>query len=273
MTAVLDAERLSVGYRRLRRTSHVVAADLEFGVDEGEFVCLLGPNGAGKSTLLRTLAGLQPALEGTVRLRGAELRSLSREERARTLAIVLTERIVSGLMTARGVVQLGRHPHTGWSGRLAPADTAIVDAAMETVGASPWASRPIAELSDGERQRVMIARALAQEPRVLLLDEPTAFLDAPRRIELFGLLRTLARERGIGVVASTHDVEPVGLEPTRDGLKVRCSATELRARSHLTPRPARLSSPAPRATSTSEVARRAEHPVRARLAPARRPAT
>jgi iron complex transport system ATP-binding protein len=204
---VLRTENLAIGYRLSRRQERVVAAGLAVQMEAGEMVCLLGPNGAGKSTLMRTLAGLQPALSGDVWLDGARLQSLSAAELARRLSIVLTERVDVGNLSAFGLVSLGRHPYTDWSGGLSETDRAAVAWALDAVGAMPLAHRPVLELSDGERQKVLIARALAQEPRLILLDEPTAFLDLPRRVEMMGMLRTLARETGRAILLSTHDLD------------------------------------------------------------------
>nr|WP_219414132.1 ABC transporter ATP-binding protein [Pseudonocardia nigra] len=198
---------LGVGYWAGRRRSRAVLTGLDAVARRGELTALVGPNGAGKSTLLRTLAGLQPPLGGAVRLDGEDLLALPAPRRARRLAVVLTERVEVGLLSARELVALGRHPHTGAGGMLGPADHAAVDAAIAAVGAGHLAQRRVAELSDGERQRVLTARALAQEPSVLLLDEPSAFLDVSARVALLGLLRRLADERGLCVVVSTHDLE------------------------------------------------------------------
>lgn len=197
---------LSAGYRHGRR-KRVVLPDLDALARPGELTALIGPNGTGKSTLLRTVAGLQPALGGEALLDGARLDRMSATTRARRQAIVLTDRVAPGRLSARELVALGRHPHTGFTGALTAADRAVVDEALEVVGASALAGRDITELSDGERQRVMTARALAQEPRLLLMDEPSAFLDAPGRVALAGLVRRIAREREAVVVVSTHEVE------------------------------------------------------------------
>ncbi|MGP3984507.1 ABC transporter ATP-binding protein [Streptomyces sp. KR80] len=207
----LATQALTVGYGarsawgRNRRTA--VLRDLHLTARAGELTVLLGPNGAGKSTLLRTLCGLLPPLAGTVRIGGADIAAEPPGVLARRLAVVLTDRIDAGLLSAREVVALGRHPHTGFLGRLTPADHAAVEWALKAVAAGHLADRPAAELSDGERQRVLTARALAQEPRVVLLDEPTAFLDVASRVALTVLLRDLARSRGLTVVVSTHDLE------------------------------------------------------------------
>jgi iron complex transport system ATP-binding protein len=192
----------AVGYR-----GRTVLDGLDLDAAPGALTVLLGRNGSGKSTLLRTVAGLQRPLAGRVTLDGDDLGALTPVERARRVAVVLTERVPSGLLTAAELVALGRHPHTGPRGALRDRDEQVVDGALDAVGAAALRDRPVAELSDGERQRVLVARALAQEPRLLLLDEPTAFLDAPSRVAVTGLLARLARGRGIVVVASTHDVD------------------------------------------------------------------
>ncbi|OAA23392.1 iron complex transport system ATP-binding protein [Frankia sp. EI5c] len=202
----LRLDGLTVGYRH-RRARQRVLADLCATAPRGGLTVLLGPNGIGKSTLLRTLAGLQPALGGHMLLDGADLGRFSGTERARLVSTVLTDRVQVGLLTAADLVGLGRHPHTGATGRLDAADRAVVDWALAAVGATHLAARDTDELSDGERQRVMIARALAQEPSLILLDEPTAFLDAPSRVTITALMRRIARERDLTVVVSTHDLE------------------------------------------------------------------
>jgi iron complex transport system ATP-binding protein len=204
--AALQTRNLAVGYRT-RRTRRAVLERVNLSVRSGELVCLLGPNGIGKSTLLRTLARMQPALWGTVELGGADLRSITHAELARRLGVVLTERVVVEALPVRRVVELGRYPHSGWSGRLTGQDRRVVDWSIDAVGARHLAGRDFSRLSDGERQRVMIARALAQEPVLLMLDEPTAFLDVPSRVEVMGLLRQLTREGPLAVVVSTHDLE------------------------------------------------------------------
>ncbi len=202
----LCARDLTVGYT-LRHSTRAILERVNVSASHGELVCLLGPNGIGKSTLLRTLAAMQPAIGGRVELDGRDSASLTPGELARRLAVVLTDRGAVDGLTAQRVVELGRHPHIGWFGILQDRDRAAVETAMAAVGASPLANREISRLSDGERQRVMIARALAQQPSVLLLDEPTAFLDVPSRVELMALLRDLTRREDVVVVMSTHDLE------------------------------------------------------------------
>lgn len=204
---VLRADDLTIGYRHAGRADGVVAAHLNLSLQRGELVCLLGPNGAGKSTLMRTLAGLQPPLGGKVWLDGDEPSALPARELARRLSIVLTERVDVGNLSAQELVALGRHPYTDWWGNLTAHDAEVVRWAIRAVGAVSLADRPVQELSDGERQKIMVARALAQEPLLIMLDEPTAFLDLPRRVELMGLLRSLARQTGRAILLSTHDLD------------------------------------------------------------------
>lgn len=203
----LSTDHLSAGYRAARRPPKVVVEDVTVSLYGGELVCLIGPNGAGKSTLMRTLAGMRPPLAGTVTLLGDDLRSLSQRDLAHRLSIVLTERVEVGMLSAYALVALGRFPYTNWSGTLTPHDEAVVQWAIQAVGAVDLANRYVSELSDGERQKIMIARALAQEPAVMLLDEPTAFLDLPRRAEMMTLLRNLAHDTGKAILLSTHDLD------------------------------------------------------------------
>jgi iron complex transport system ATP-binding protein len=206
-TAMLTTNGLAIGYRGRRGHPTVVASGINLRLAEGELVCLLGPNGAGKSTLMRTVAGMQPPLAGGVLIDGEDVHAMAARERARRLSVVLTERVSGGLLTAYTLVGLGRHPHTNWTGKLTERDHNVVRRALAQVGAEDLAHRYVGDLSDGERQRVMLARALAQEPRMIVLDEITAFLDLPRRVEVMRLLRALARENGLGVLLSTHDLE------------------------------------------------------------------
>lgn len=203
---MLSFDDLTIGYKQSRRHT-VVLAGLTGQVHPGSLVGLVGPNGAGKSTLLRTLVGMQPALGGTVALNDEPISALSPVDIAKCVAVVLTDRVNVGNMTAFDLVALGRHPHTSWAGRLTRADHDIVLDCLDRVAAKALANRQITQLSDGQRQRVMIARALAQEPTILLLDEPTSFLDPPSRITVFDLLATLAHDQGLAVVVCTHDVE------------------------------------------------------------------
>ena len=199
---------LTTGYCHGSRQS-IVGNGLEGSLPRGTLTVLLGTNGAGKSTLLRTLAGLQPPLAGDIFWEGNSLASLTPEERAKRLSIVLTVRPETGNLTVREVVALGRLPHRQglWGSRNAAADAEAVERAMRLTTTSAWSERPVSRLSDGERQRVFIAKALAQETPLILLDEPTAFLDYPSRVQFFNLLKRLTNEMGKTVLLSSHDVE------------------------------------------------------------------
>lgn len=184
--------QLSIGY-----SGKVIARDLTAVLPSGSVTALVGSNGCGKSTLLRTIAGLQPSLGG----------SITPMPDARNLAIVLTDRIDVPALTVTDVVALGRLPHTGLAARLSAADYTAITHAMEMAGITHLATRRIGELSDGERQRAMIARAIAQDTPIILLDEPTAFLDFPSKVETLKLLCRLAHEEGKTILISTHDLE------------------------------------------------------------------
>jgi len=199
---MIELKNLSTGYGR-----HTVSANLNATLQSGRLTCLLGPNGVGKSTLLRTLCGFQPPLEGRMELDGKDMAQLSRKEMSRSIGVVLTERPDVTDMRASDMVALGRTPYTGFWGRLGKEDRNRVDEAMQLVGITHLAHRMIHTLSDGERQKVMIAKALAQQTPVILLDEPTAFLDFPSKVETMRLLHRLAHESGKTVFLSTHDLE------------------------------------------------------------------
>ncbi len=200
MNAMLHTEGLAVGHGR-----QVLLRDLSLSLPAGSLTALLGANGVGKSTLLRCLAGLNAPLAGTVRVGGADLHALAPPDRARRVAVVLSGRPAAGLVDVRTLVGLGRHPWTGAMGRFTAQDAGAIEVAMERMGVQALAHRLVQELSDGEAQRVMLARALAQDTPLLLLDEPTAFLDVVNRVLMHGLLRWLAG-RGRTVLYTTHDV-------------------------------------------------------------------
>lgn len=204
---ILETRELAIGYKGHRRPVRVVAHGIDVALTAGRFVCLLGPNGAGKSTLIRTLAGMQAPIKGTIFIAGEPLHALSARVLAQRMSLVLTQRVAVGMMPVMSFVALGRHPYTNWMGRLRREDKAAVSRALRDVGIEALAHRPVCELSDGERQKVKIARALTQEPQVMILDEATAFLDLPRRVELMNLLQRLAHESGRAVLLSTHDLD------------------------------------------------------------------
>ncbi|MBN1681357.1 MAG: ABC transporter ATP-binding protein [Anaerolineae bacterium] len=204
---VLSAQEISIGYNPPRRPAVVVAENLSVSLVAGELVCLIGPNGAGKSTLMRTLAGMQPTLRGCVYLGHDNISTLKPDELARRVSVVLTERVNVGHLSAYELVGLGRYPYSNWTGQLSDHDQSVIRWAIEAVGARHLAGRVFNELSDGERQKIMIARALAQEPGVMLLDEPTAFLDLPNRVETMRVLRQLTRQTERAILLSTHDLD------------------------------------------------------------------
>ncbi len=203
----LSAQHLDIGYQEGSHGKHVVHRNLNLSVPKGTLVTLLGPNGAGKSTLLRTLAGSQFPLGGNVLLGGKDLYSLSLKARSQCISLVLTDRTLSGGLTLRELVSLGRQPYTGFFGRLNREDKDIVQQALKDVGMYHLQDRYVAELSDGERQKGLIAKALVQEADLIILDEPTAFLDVVSRIEIMQLLRSLAQQKDCSVLLSSHDVE------------------------------------------------------------------
>ena len=203
---MITLKNLVVGYpdgRHTRQLNH--AANEE--AHDGMLTCLIGANGAGKSTLLRTIAGFQLPLEGTVLLGGDDVRALSPRQRAERMAVVLTDRPDVMCTTVWEMVATGRAPFTGFWGRLSGKDRSIVTRSLRLVGIEWMADRTVASLSDGERQKVMIAKALAQQTPVVLLDEPTAFLDYPSRVEVMQLLLNIAHEEHKTVLLSTHDLD------------------------------------------------------------------
>jgi len=205
---LLRADRLKIGYPGRGRTEEtVVAEDLELELSRGELVGLLGPNGSGKSTLIRTLARMHTPLGGTVKLEGSDMAGMHLKEVARRISTVLTDRITIGNLKVYGLIAFGRSPYTGMLGRLSDEDRKVVEWAIRATGLETFVDRDISRLSDGERQKVMIARALAQDTPVILLDEPTAHLDLPNRVEIIRLLRKLAHDTDKAILMSTHELD------------------------------------------------------------------
>lgn len=205
-SATIQLRQLSIGYKG--KSHHkVVAENICCDLFSGELTCLLGTNGVGKSTLLRTLAGFQPKLNGRILLEGKELEKYTARELSAVISVVLTEKCDIRNMTVRELVGMGRSPYTGFWGKLSREDQEIVEKAIESVNIGQLASRMLHTLSDGERQKAMIAKALAQETPVIYLDEPTAFLDFPSKVEIMQLLHQLTRETRKTIFLSTHDLE------------------------------------------------------------------
>lgn len=204
---ILVTENLAVGYPgRKRQSAKTVLSDLNLTLPQGSLTLLIGANGSGKSTLLRTISGAQTPLSGQVFIKGEAIDEISLRERAKLLALVYTDRTGGGGLTVGELVGLGRQPYTGFIGRLSSEDRDAVNAAMMAVGIAHKADNFTATLSDGERQKAMIARALAQQTPLIILDEPTAFLDIASRLEIMQLLGRLANEEGKTILLSTHDI-------------------------------------------------------------------
>ena len=227
---VIRLSHLSVGYS----PSLPVVSDINAVVRSGQLTCLTGENGIGKSTLLKTLTGFLPKLGGELLLDGREVGTFSQRELARQVSIVLTQKPDVQNLTVEEVIGLGRSPYTGFFGRFHDADRTVIADALASVGIEPLRHRMIQTLSDGERQKVMIAKALAQQTPVILLDEPTAFLDFPSKAETFRLLQRMAHDRDKLILLSTHDLELAVrfadcLLEVKDRLLHRVSADEVKA--------------------------------------------
>ena len=200
--AVIRADNISVGYGKV-----TVAGGISFEVQSGEVLTLIGANGAGKSTVLKSIAAQLPLLSGTAYIGGKSISGISERELAKELSLVLTERIHAERMTCRDVVATGRYPYTGRLGILSDVDNKAVDEAMALTGVTHLSGNDFRFISDGQRQCIMLARAIAQQPSVMLLDEPTSFLDIGHKLELLTLLRRLAREKNIAVIQSLHELD------------------------------------------------------------------
>lgn len=199
-------ENLTIGYNT-KKNRKVVASGITASLQSSRMTCLIGPNGVGKSTLLRTLSAFQPPLEGKVFIHGKDIATLTQKQLAKLIGVVLTVRPDVQNLTVADLVGLGRSPYTGFWGTLGEEDEKVVDEAINMVGIGQLAKRMIQNLSDGERQKVMIAKALAQQTPVIFLDEPTAFLDYPSKVEMMQMLHHLSRSAEKTIFLSTHDLE------------------------------------------------------------------
>lgn len=201
----LATSALTIGYHQ-NGQKITVQKEINITLRQGELVALIGPNGSGKSTLLRTLAGFQPPISGDFQLLGRGVKSYSRNEWARTISIVLTEMPRADKLTVSDLVASGRSPYTGFSGRLSGTDKRAISLAMGSTGITTMRNHYLNRLSDGERQRALIAKSLAQDTPIIMLDEPAAFLDFPGRIRIMHLLRELARHQQKAIMITTHDI-------------------------------------------------------------------
>ena len=200
--AYFSINDLTIGYHKVP-----VIRNISLEVQKGEIIALIGPNGAGKSTLLKTIARELAPISGSISLEGRDMQTISYRELSKKLAVILTERIKVDLTTCRDIVATGRYPYTGHLGVLTHRDEAVVDAAMETVHALDLSDRDFNAISDGQRQRILLARAICQEPEMILLDEPTSFLDVRHKLDLLSILTRMARKKNITVIMSLHEID------------------------------------------------------------------
>lgn len=198
----LSTKDLSVGYE-----NKTVVKDININIIKGETLCLLGPNGAGKTTILRTISKLLHPIKGMIYIEGENIKDISNKELSKKMSVVLTNKFNGGLMTVFNVVAMGRYPYTGFFGYLGGKDIEKISEALKLVNAEDIRECYFDELSDGQKQKVLVARALVQEPEVIVLDEPTTHLDIKHRLELIEILRNLTKKRGITVILSLHEID------------------------------------------------------------------
>lgn len=203
---LLVTKDLSTGYRQ-KNGQIAIHQNLNISLPEGKLITLIGPNGSGKSTMLKTISGLLDPLSGSVFIDQKNLKNSSNQEKSRLISLVLTDRIVNGYLSVEELVSFGRYPYTGWGGKLSPADWLKVDEAISLCSLDQLRDKNCDQLSDGERQRAMIARAIAQDTPIIILDEPTAHLDLSYRVEILTLLKQLSRKTNKSIVVATHELE------------------------------------------------------------------
>ncbi len=206
MTPILNITDITTGYQS-GANQKIISKNLNLTIERGAFIALLGPNGCGKSTLLRTIAGLQKPLGGNISINQINVQKIKSKEKARLLSLVLTDRISSAYLIVEDIVGMGRYPHIGGMGILSEQDRVIVRQSLRQCNMESFAQRTFSELSDGEKQRVLLARALAQDTPLMMLDEPTAHLDLPNRVELMRMLRDLAKQTNKAILLSTHELD------------------------------------------------------------------
>lgn len=202
MSICFKTKDLAVGYQ-----GRALIRDISLEICPGEIITLIGPNGSGKSTILKTITKHLASIKGAVYIGQDELGRMSYQDLAKKVAVVLTDRIKPELMTCRDVVAAGRYPYTGKMGILTAQDEEKIDEAMEKVHALELSDKSFDAVSDGQKQRIMLARAICQEPRIIVLDEPTSFLDIRHKIELLNILKDMARNQGTTVIMSLHEIE------------------------------------------------------------------
>lgn len=203
---VLSASHLNIGYTHGNKQNYVLQ-DLNMNLEKGELVCLVGHNGIGKSTLLRTLSGVQPALGGQIKIKGKDIKTFNTNELARTMSVVLTDRIMAGNLSVYELVALGRHPYTNWMGNFSKEDHMKIEEAIELTRIDYIRNRKLFELSDGQKQKALIARSLSQDGEIIILDEPTAHLDLNNKISVMKLLHELAEKTEKAILFATHELE------------------------------------------------------------------
>ena len=202
MAWYLETKDLSVGYNKT-----AMIHDINIGIEKGEIVTLIGPNGAGKSTILKSITRQLELIAGTVTIQNEDLHAISYKNLATKMAVVLTDRMKPELMTCYEVVATGRYPYTGRLGILTKEDEKKVEEAMAAVHAVELGNRDFNEISDGQKQRILLARAICQEPEIIILDEPTSFLDIRYKLDLLSILRNMAKEKNITVIMSLHEID------------------------------------------------------------------
>lgn len=200
--ALFSAKELAVGYNK-----KILIDNINISVNKGEIITLIGPNGAGKSTILKTIAAQLPMLSGNIFISGKDLRNISSRELAKTISVIMTARIEPELMTCYDVIRSGRYPYTGQLGILSDNDKIAIAESMKLMSVESIADRDFSRISDGQRQRVMLARAICQEPDILILDEPTSFLDIHYKLELLTMLKRLVTMKKISVIMSMHELD------------------------------------------------------------------
>ena len=205
MSTELRTKDLSIGYSDKKNIKNVAKA-INISLEEGKLTCLMGPNGIGKSTLIKTLTGVLPPLSGEVMIASQNINTLNHLQKAQTISVVLTQKPAAGYMHVRDLISLGRYPYTNWQNSFSNTDNKIVDDAIAAVGLSDQINTPLSELSDGNFQKAIIGRALAQDTKILVLDEPTIHLDVNNKSIVIKLLLKLSRQAGKSILMSTHDL-------------------------------------------------------------------